>query len=118
MSRRNAGLLLEDMLLSMEKITTYIGTMDQQAFAGDPRTVDAVVRNLEIIGEAASRIPEEFKARYPQIPWRRVVGLRNRIIHEYFGVDIGIVWSVVSQDLPDLRSGIRAITQSGNEKIT
>ena len=83
--------------------------MDQQSFASDTRTVDAVVRNLEIIGEAATRIPEEFKAGHPDVPWRRVVGLRNRIVHEYFGVDIGIVWSVVSQDLPHLKSQIQDI---------
>ena len=83
--------------------------MDLQSFASDTRTVDAVVRNLEIIGEAATRIPEEFKAGHPEVPWRRVVGLRNRIVHEYFGVDIGIVWSVVSQDLPHLKSQIQDI---------
>ena len=109
MSKRTPGLLLGDILLSMERISTYIGEMDQQSFASDTRTADAVVRNLEIIGEAATRIPEEFKAGHPEVPWRRVVGLRNRIVHEYFGVDIGIVWSVVSQDLPHLKSQIQDI---------
>ena len=109
MSKRTPGLLIGDILLSMERIATYIGEMDQQSFARDTRTVDAVVRNLEIIGEAATRIPEEFKAGHPEVPWRRVVGLRNRIVHEYFGVDIGIVWSVVSHDLPQLRSQIQDI---------
>jgi uncharacterized protein with HEPN domain len=92
--------------------------MYQGTFASEPRTVDAVVRNLEIIGEAASRIPDAFKARYPQIPSRRVVGLRNRNIHEYFGVHIEIVWSVVSQGLPDLPTGIGGIADSGKEDIT
>ena len=109
MSKRTPGLLIGDILLSMERIATYIGEMDQQSFASDNRTVDAVVRNLEIIGEAATRIPEEFKAGHPEVPWRRIVGLRNRIVHEYFGVDIGIVWSVVSHDLPQLRSKIQDI---------
>ena len=66
MSKRTPGLLLGDILLSMERIATYIGEMDQQSFASDTRTVDAVVRNLEIIGEAATRIPEEFKAGHPE----------------------------------------------------
>ena len=109
MSKRNPQLLLEDMLLSMEKITSYIGTMDKDSFVKDARTVDAVVRNLEIIGEAASRIPEDFKTIHPQIPWRRVVGLRNRVLHEYFGVDLEIVWSVVTQDLPPMKSGVKQI---------
>lgn len=109
MSKRTPQLLLEDILLSMEKITSYIGSMDKNTFANDARTVDAVVRNLEIISEAASRIPEEFKVVHPEIPWRRVVGLRNRIVHEYFGVDLEIVWSVVSNDLPSLQSGLKHI---------
>jgi len=69
MSKRNPQLLLEDMLLSMEKITSYIGTMDKDSFMRDARTVDAMVRNLEIIGEAASRIPEDFRTIHPQIPY-------------------------------------------------
>lgn len=109
MSKRNPQLLLEDMLLSMEKISTYIGTMDKDAFLKDALTVDAVVRNLEIIGEAASRIPDDFKGTHPEIPWRKVVGLRNRVVHEYFGVDLEIVWSVISNDLPPLKAGVRLI---------
>ena len=109
MSKRNPQLLLEDMLLSMEKISTYIGMMDKDAFLKDARTVDAVVRNLEIIGEAASRIPDDFKGTHPEIPWRKVVGLRNRVVHEYFGVDLEIVWSVISNDLPPLKAGLRLI---------
>jgi uncharacterized protein with HEPN domain len=109
MSKRNPHILLEDMLLSMEKITSYIKEMDKDAFVKDARTVDAVVRNLEIIGEAASRIPEEFRINHPQIPWRRATGLRNRVIHEYFGVDLDIVWSVITLDLPPMKSGVQQI---------
>ncbi|HUI64473.1 MAG TPA: DUF86 domain-containing protein [Bacteroidota bacterium] len=96
----------------MQKITDYIGSMDQQEFAKSALTTDAVVRNLEVIGEAAPRIPETFKAHHPEVPWRRVVGLRNRIVHEYFGVDLGIVWSVVTEDLPPLKSEILGIIES------
>ena len=70
------------------------------------------MRNLEVIGEAASRIPETFKARYPEVAWRRVVGLRNRIVHEYFGVDLAIVWSVVTEDLPPLKSEILRMVEN------
>ena len=93
----------------MEKISTYVGTMEKDTFLKDGRTVDAVVRNLDIIGEAASRIPDDFKGAHPEIPWRKVVGLRNRIIHEYFGVDLEIVWSVISNDLPPLKAGVNRI---------
>jgi uncharacterized protein with HEPN domain len=80
----------------------------------DARTVDAVVRNLEIVVEAASRIPDEFKALHPGIPRRKVVGLRNRIVHEYFGVDLEIVWSVVSQDLPPLKTGVQQLVDDSH----
>lgn len=112
MSKRTPELLPKDMLLSMERISTYVGAMDKDSFIRDTRTVDAVVRNLEVIGEAASRIPEDFKAVHTGIPWRRVIGLRNRVIHEYFGVDLEIVWSVVSNDPPALHSGITQITDT------
>ncbi len=111
MSKRTPRLLLEDMLLSMEKISTYIGTMDKDSFVKDTRTIDAVVRNLEVIGEAASRIPEDFRAIHAEVPWRRVIGLRNRVIHEYFGVDLEIVWSVVTDDLPQLKSDVKQIVE-------
>jgi uncharacterized protein with HEPN domain len=77
----------------------------------DSRTIDTVVRNLEVIGEAATRIPDDFRTVHAEIPWRRVIGLRNRVIHEYFGADLEIVWSVVTNDLPPLRSGVRQIIE-------
>jgi Uncharacterized conserved protein, COG2361 len=69
--------------------------------------VDAVVRNLEIIGEAARQIPSEVRERYPEVPWRRVIGLRNVVVHEYFAVDVEIVWTVVRQSLPELKEALR-----------
>ena len=71
--------------------------------------MDAVVRNLKIIGEAASCIPDDFKGTHPEIPRRKVVGLRNRVVHEYFGADLEIVWSAISNDLPPLKAGVRLI---------
>ncbi len=69
--------------------------------------MDAVVRNLEIIGEAARQIPSEVRERYPEVPWRRVIGLRNVVVHEYFAVDVEIVWTVVRQSLPELKEALR-----------
>jgi uncharacterized protein with HEPN domain len=69
--------------------------------------VDAVVRNLEVIGEAARQIPSEVRERYPEVPWRRVIGLRNVVVHEYFAVDVEIVWTVVRQSLPELKEALR-----------
>ncbi|BCZ92469.1 DUF86 domain-containing protein [Thermus thermophilus] len=78
-----------------------------ERFAQDDRTVDAVVRNLEVIGEAARQIPSEVRERYPEVPWRRVIGLRNVVVHEYFAVDVEIVWTVVRQSLPELKEALR-----------
>jgi Uncharacterized conserved protein, COG2361 len=95
------------MLESLEKIERYTVGLTFERFAWDDRTVDAVVRNLEIIGEAARQIPSEVRERYPEVPWRRVIGLRNVVVHEYFAVDVEIVWTVVRQSLPELKEALR-----------
>lgn len=111
MSSRSSKLLIEDIWDSMEKIARYVIGMDLNSFQQDDRTIDAVVRNLEIIGEAANRLPESFKLQYAEIPWRKIVGLRNRIVHEYFGVDVDIVWSILQSDLPALRPAFEKIRE-------
>ncbi len=78
----------------------------EDAFLADSRTQDAVIRNLEVIGEAAKRISEQTKGDAPAIPWRVVAGMRDKLIHHYFGVDVGIVWAVVVHDLPAMRREI------------
>jgi uncharacterized protein with HEPN domain len=78
-------------------------------FTADQKTVDAVARNFEIIGEAASRLPEEFKSKHPEINWIRITGLRNRIIHEYFGVDYSLVWKIKLDYIPQLISALEQI---------
>jgi uncharacterized protein with HEPN domain len=95
------------MLESLEKIERYTTGLTFERFAWDDRTVDAVVRNLEIIGEAARQIPSEVRERYPEVPWRRVIGLRNVVVHEYFAVDVEIVWTVVRRSLPELKEALR-----------
>lgn len=107
MSKRDARLLLQDMLESLEKIERYTAGLTFERFAQDDRTVDAVVCNLEVIGEAARQIPSEVRERYPEVPWRRVIGLRNVVVHEYFAVDVEIVWTVVRQSLPELKEALR-----------
>lgn len=103
MSSRPVRLLIEDMLDSIARIEQYISGLDGETFLNDQKTADAVVRNLEVIGEAASRIPETTQSQYPAVEWRKIVGLRNRIVHEYFGVDLEIVWEILQKDLADLR---------------
>ena len=102
MSKRDNLLLLEDMLEAGNKILAYTKGMNFNTFMSDSKTVDAVVRNFEIIGEAASRVSGEFKSDHPEIEWRRIVGFRNRIIHEYFGIDYEILWQVIEENLNEL----------------
>lgn len=107
MSRREIQLLLEDILEAAQKILSYTSGMSFDEFINDNKTVDAVVRNFEIIGEAANRIPEDFKSDHPEIEWRRIVGFRNRIIHEYFGIDYKMVWKIKEEDVSNLADFVR-----------
>jgi uncharacterized protein with HEPN domain len=102
-------LLLEDMVDSVEWIASYSAGMDREAFLTDRKTIDAIVRNLEIIGEAAARLTDESRKRTSAIEWRQIIGLRNRIVHEYFGVDAEIVWEIVTHDLPRLKIELRSL---------
>ena len=109
MSKRDASLLLQDMRESMQKIARYVAGMDRAAFLADDKTADAVVRNVEIIGEASNQLPEDFKTRNPQVPWRQMTGMRNRIVHDYAGVDLELVWEVVTKSLPVLEKQIAGL---------
>lgn len=99
MSKRDRLLLLEDMLESIQKIFKYTKGMSYDEFLEDDKTIDAVVRNFEIIGEAANKIEEDFKTLNPELEWNKLRGFRNRIVHEYFGIDIEIVWTIIQEDL-------------------
>lgn len=83
----------------MKKIEEYTRGFDLEKFAADTKTIDAVVRNLTIIGEAVNYLPEEIKIQYPNIPWQEIAGMRNKIVHEYFGVDENILWKTITEDI-------------------
>jgi uncharacterized protein with HEPN domain len=85
-----------------EKILKYTKDLSFEDFLTDEKTIDAVVRNFEIIGEASLRIDEDFRFEHPQIEWKKLRGFRNRIVHDYFGIDYEIVWSILTQDLEEL----------------
>ncbi len=102
MSKRDILLLLDDMLQSSLKIKRYTKDLDYDSFVADDKTVDAVVRNFEIIGEAANRMDSDFRDSNPQIEWKRIRGFRNRIVHDYFGIDYEIVWSIIESYLDEL----------------
>ena len=103
MPKRDADLLLEDIRTSLERIERYTSGLDRSQFLADEKTIDAVVRNLEIIGEAVRWLPEEFKRQHVDIPWTQISGLRNRIVHDYFGLDLEIIWQVLQTSLRDFK---------------
>ena len=101
--------MIEDIWESIDKIDRYSKGMTQDNFHNDEKTIDAVVRNLEIIGEAASRMPEDFTNQHSKIEWVKIIGLRNRIVHEYFGVDLQIIWQILKKDLPSFNESLKKI---------
>src|SRR5882724_2672741 len=102
MSDRDIKLLLQDIEDATGKILRYTKGLSFDDFMCDSKTMDAVIRNFEIIGEAANKIPADFQLAHPQISWRRIIGLRNRVIHEYFGIDYEIVWKIKNENLTEL----------------
>lgn len=102
MPPRKLELRVRDILDRISRIARYIDGMDFAGFEADDKTVDAVIRNIEVIGEAAASIPDEVQARYPDLPWPEMRAMRNILAHEYFGVSLPIVWQTVVHDLPQL----------------
>jgi uncharacterized protein with HEPN domain len=107
--KRDARLYLDDILEAIERIQRYVNDLSFEEFSGDSKTVDAIVRNFEIIGEATKRIPDETKAGYPQIPWKMMAGTRDKLIHEYFGVNLEVLWKAVKEDIPPLKTSIEKL---------
>ena len=100
---------LEDLLLAMNRIAEYIEGMSFIDFKRDYKTVDAVIRNFEIIGEAAKNVSSEIKKKHAEVPWAEMYLLRNKVSHEYFGIDYEIIWDVASNYLPDNKNQIEYI---------
>jgi uncharacterized protein with HEPN domain len=100
-----------DILTSFEETQEFTQGLDFDAFARDRRTVNAVVRSLEVMGEAAKRIPAEIRKKYPEIPWKRMTGMRDKLIHDYFDVDLRRVWNTAKRDLPPLRSSVTRLLE-------
>jgi uncharacterized protein with HEPN domain len=108
---RDYKVFLEDILEAIRKIRDYTDGLSLQAFTADAKTFDAVIRNLEIIGEAVKQIPEDIRSLRPEVEWKRVGRLRDILIHQYFGVDAQIVWDIVQNKLTPLEQAIRALLQ-------
>ena len=109
MPKRQIELYLADISLAIRRIEKYIKGFNITEFFNDPKTLDAVIRNLEIIGEAVKNIPPAVKKKYPKIPWAKIAGMRNKIIHEYFGIDEEIIWQTIKGDIPKLKRELKKI---------
>lgn len=110
MSKKLTKLYLEDILISIQRIRDYTKSLSHTTFEKDQKTIDAVVRNLEIIGEAARNVPESFTDMHQNLPWSEMISMRNKVIHEYSGVDVDILWKTIEEDLPKLEKQIKKLT--------
>ena len=95
---------IEDIIQAMDDALKFVKGMKYDDFAKDRKSIYAVIRAIEIIGEAAKKIPDEIKRDYPQIPWKEMAGMRDKLIHEYSGVDLKRVWDTIKKDIPNLKS--------------
>lgn len=107
--KRDSRLYLDDIFDAIDKIENYVEGLSFEEFSADSKTVDAIVRNFEIIGEATKRIPLETKEKYPQIPWKLMAGTRDKLIHEYFGVNLQTLWKAVKEDLPPVKRAVKSL---------
>ena len=100
---------LGDIVEASERVLAYAAGLDIDSFLSDTRTQDAILRNLQVIGEATKRVSPSLRAAHPRIPWIQMAGLRNRFVHDYFGVDLEVVWVIIADELPGLLRDIETI---------
>lgn len=103
MKKRNIKLYIKDIIYYMERAEKYLENLDFEAFSKDNKTCDAVIRCIEVIGEATKNVPDDIRLKYPSIPWRDMAGMRDKLIHGYFIVDAEAVWLVVKEDIPKIK---------------
>ena len=109
--KREIADYVSDILATAQELEEFTQGMDFASFAVDKKTVNAVIRSLEVMGEAAKRIPEGVRSKYPEIPWKRISGMRDKLIHEYSGVDLEILWAVIKQELPPLKPHLQRLAR-------
>lgn len=107
---KDVKVFIEHILESISLIEAYTSQISKDDFLKSHQIQDAVMRRLEIIGEATKNIPTEFRKAYPDIPWREITGMRDVLIHEYFGVDLELTWTTVKDNLPDLKKKLSRVT--------
>ena len=105
---------LEDIQQSIVEVSEFTQDMTFKQFSQDKKTINAVIRSIEVMGEAAKKIPEQIRIRYKEIPWKRMTGMRDKVIHEYFGIDLKILWKTTKIDIPSIKPIIESAIE--NEK--
>ena len=116
MAKRGDKLYLKDISDSIRKIEKYTQNLNYNKFSNNLLIIDAVVRNLEIIGEASKNLSKEIKILYPEIPWQEMAGMRNKVIHEYFGVNLKIVWKTIKKRIPEVKPKIKEVFRKMNQE--
>lgn len=101
---RDVGDYIQDIVDAADKGMKFVSGMRYDDFSHDDKTIYAVIRTIEVIGEAAKNVPDDFKVKYPHIPWRDMAGMRDKLIHAYFGVDVERVWKTITEEIPPLKS--------------
>lgn len=109
---RNNRLYLKDILTAIESVEVFVKDMDFESFKDDDKTISAVIHKLEIIGEATKNIPDKIKVRYSSIPWKEMAGMRDKLIHFYFGIDYELVWKTIRNRLPEIKPLIAQILEA------
>ena len=112
MFKRSDGDYLRDIILACKNIIEYVSGLDFDTFREDKRTQDAIIRNLEILGEAVKNVSDKTKEQHPEVEWHEIARTRDKLIHSYFGVDLDIVWEISSYDIPRLERKITGILES------
>ena len=107
---------VEDMIGFCERVRDYTAGLDKAAFVASPMSYDATLRNLELIGEAATRIPETVRDAHPEIPWRAIVGMRNRLVHAYLHIDDDIIWTLIVDAVPELLAALRELPETAGKE--
>lgn len=115
--KRNYELFLKDINDSIEKVLQFTENLSYNEFKNDDKTICAVICKLQIIGEAVKNIPYSFKQKYPRIDWKGMAGLRDKLIHEYFGIDFEILWKIIKEDIPGVRPHLKNILENFNKCV-
>lgn len=110
--KKDQLIYLDHILTCINKIQDYTNGASKEEFLNKPIIQDAVIRNLEIIGEATKQLNQEFKSKYPKIEWKKIAGMRDKLIHDYIGVDIGSIWAVIEETLPEFREQVLEIIET------